>query len=208
MAKAKRRPASRSSRRRAREPSILEHLAPWADEAAGIGLLVLAILGALGIWFDSAGPFGAALAWAAAGAVGDAAMAAPVLGLYWGAVLLRDAAEGQRVRMAIGFGLALAGILGIVSTAQGNPSPAAGWHGLHEAGGLLGAVLAWPLSRVLSAYGAAVVCAGLAALGLLIFTGTPFSVLVERVREARTAVAERRAELAARRAAEASAPEP
>jgi S-DNA-T family DNA segregation ATPase FtsK/SpoIIIE len=208
VAKAKRRSASRPSRRRARRAPVLEHLAPWADEAAGIGLLVLAALGALGLWFDAAGPFGRALAWAATGAVGDAAPAAPVLGLYWGAVLLRDAAEGQRVRMAIGFGLALAGVLGIVSAAQGNPSPAAGWRGLHEAGGLLGAVLAWPLSRVLSAYGAAVVCVGLASLGLLIFTGTPFSAVLERSREARRAVAERRAELAARRATEARSPEP
>ncbi|HXF35628.1 MAG TPA: DNA translocase FtsK 4TM domain-containing protein, partial [Actinomycetota bacterium] len=188
MAKTKRRPARRSSRGGGRS-SVRAHLAPWADEAAGIGLIVLAALAGLGLWFDAAGPFGDVLRLALGWLLGDGAIAAPVLGLYWGAVLLRDAAEGQRVRMAIGFAVALAGALGIVSAAQGNPGPTAGWTGLHEAGGALGALAARPLSIVLSAYGAVVVCGGLVTLGLLIFTGTPFTALLERVREAAALVA-------------------
>jgi S-DNA-T family DNA segregation ATPase FtsK/SpoIIIE len=207
VAKTKRRPARRSSRGGGRS-SVRAHLAPWADEAAGIGLIVLAALAGLGLWFDAAGPFGDVLRLAMGWLLGDGAIAAPVLGLYWGAVLLRDAAEGQRVRMAIGFAVALAGALGIVSAAQGNPGPTAGWTGLHEAGGALGALAARPLSIVLSAYGAVVVCSGLVTLGLLIFTGTPFTALLERAREAAALVAARRAELAARRAAPLPAPDP
>src|SRR5437660_330146 len=43
------------------------------------------------------------------------------------------------------------------------------------AGGFLGAVVAWPLSRAVATYGAVVVCLGLVALGALVFTATPIA---------------------------------
>ncbi len=52
---------------------------------------------------------------------------------------------------------------------------------LADAGGVVGALAAWPLARVISPIGAAIVCAGLASLGLLIFTGTPFAAVKEKI---------------------------
>ncbi|MGQ0669926.1 MAG: DNA translocase FtsK, partial [Actinomycetota bacterium] len=46
---------------------------------------------------------------------------------------------------------------------------------------------AWPLSRAISSLGAGIVCAGLAALGLLIFTGTPLATALAKVRDFFTA---------------------
>src|SRR6185503_21197432 len=76
----------------------------------------------------------------------------------------------------------VAGILGLISLFAGNPSITEGWTGdLSDAGGAIGALAAWPLARVISPIGAAIVCAGLASLGLLIFTGTPFAAVKEKI---------------------------
>jgi DNA segregation ATPase FtsK/SpoIIIE, S-DNA-T family len=156
-------------------------LSPWARDALGIGLIVLALLAVLSVWIEAGGPVGRAIAWLTQGAFGMGAYAFPVLGAWWGIVLLRDTAREDRVRMFIGFGMVVAGILGLVSLFAGNPSFAAGEKALHDAGGAAGALAAWPLARVISPIGSAIVCAGLASLGLLIFTGTPFAAVKERI---------------------------
>ena len=84
--------------------------------------------------------------------------------------------------MFIGFAVLVAGVLGLVSLFAGNPSFTEGEDGaLSDAGGAIGALAAWPLARVISPIGAAIVCAGLASLGLLIFTGTPFAAVKEKI---------------------------
>jgi len=113
--------------------------------------------------------------------VGIAAVAFPVLALYWGVLLLRDTAEGDRVRMFIGFVIALVGVLGLLSLSRGDPRPVGGYDEVADAAGVLGAVTAWPLGELLSTVGAAIVLAGVSALGLLIFTGTPLAALGRRV---------------------------
>jgi S-DNA-T family DNA segregation ATPase FtsK/SpoIIIE len=107
--------------------------------------------------------------------------------VYWGVVLLRDVAREDRVRMFIGFLMLTIGVLGMVSLLRGNPSPWATFAdtrrhtGLAGAGGLIGAVAARPLSLVISPVGAAIVNLGLVALGLLVFSGTPFSAVRDRL---------------------------
>lgn len=179
---------SRSSKRAAskkkRKPSktsVRTVLSPWARDALGIGLIVLALLAVLSVWIEAGGPVGRGIAWLIRGAFGMGAYAFPVLGAWWGIVLLRDTAREDRVRMFIGFGMVVAGVLGLVSLFAGNPSFAAGEKALHDAGGAVGALAAWPLARVVSPIGAAIVCAGLASLGLLIFTGTSFAAVKQRI---------------------------
>ncbi|HEX5937360.1 MAG TPA: DNA translocase FtsK 4TM domain-containing protein [Actinomycetota bacterium] len=159
-------------------------LSPWARDALGIGLIVLSLLSILSVWLEAAGPVGRGLTWLLGGAVGIGAYAFPLVGAWWGFVLLRDTAREDRVRMFIGFVVLLVGVLGLISLFAGNPSPARAWDEaaeLTEAGGVVGAVGAWPLARVLSPVGAAIVCAGLASLGLLIFTGTPIAAIREKI---------------------------
>ncbi|MBA3689817.1 MAG: DNA translocase FtsK 4TM domain-containing protein [Actinobacteria bacterium] len=180
---AKKRPASKTSTR--------QILSPWARDAVGIGLVVLAGLAVLSVWVEAAGPAGVALAWLLRGAFGVAAVLFPIVGVWWGIVLLRDVAREDRVRIFIGFAVMTAGLLGLLSVLRGLPSPASGFAGLHDAAGLVGALVAWPLARALSAYGAVVVCLGLAVLGSLILTGTPIASVIERVGALRTERAER-----------------
>jgi S-DNA-T family DNA segregation ATPase FtsK/SpoIIIE len=192
--KTKRRaPAVRKTRRRraaGRKPNrpapirsrVRQHLAPWARDALGIGLVVLALISGLALWLDGAGVAGRGLEVLLRGAIGVAAAAFPVLALYWGVLLLRGTASGQRTRMFIGFCIALLGVSGILSLARGNPRPLGGYEVVKDAAGVLGAAVAWPLAKAVSKMGSGIVCAGLAVLGLLIFTGTPLSAAWGKVR--------------------------
>ncbi|MGH2696936.1 MAG: DNA translocase FtsK 4TM domain-containing protein, partial [Actinomycetota bacterium] len=148
----------------------------------GIGLVVLAVLTALGIWFDAAGPLGRGLTVLVRGGFGISGYAFPVLALWWGVILVRGTADEDRGRMLIGVWMTLLGGLGIWSLLAGNPNPVAGYQPLRDGGGLVGAAVAWPLSRLLSAWGAAVLCVALTILGVLVFTATPMSAVIEALR--------------------------
>ncbi len=182
-------------------------LSPWARDAVGIGLVVLALLAVLSLWFDAAGPAGGAISWLLHGAFGAAAVTFPIFGIYWGVLLLRDTAPEDRVRMFIGFAVAGLGLLGLLSLFRGNPGTFAGYEdrvlkagkhlakplpvsGVSDAGGVLGALASHPLSVVISDIGAAIVCLGATSLGLLIFTGTPVGTILTKLRDAREARAE------------------
>jgi S-DNA-T family DNA segregation ATPase FtsK/SpoIIIE len=148
---------------------------------------VLAALAVLGLWFGAAGVFGRGLSWVVHATIGGLAVLFPVLALYWGILLLRGTMEGQRARMFIGFCLLLTGALGILSLAKGDPRPFGGYGRVKDAAGVLGALAAWPIGKIVSRFGAGIVDLGLAALGLLVFTGTPLSQAWGRIRDFLTA---------------------
>ena len=166
--------------------SVRTHLRPWARDALGIGLVVLALLAVLGLWFEAAGPVGRGLDWLLHATFGLAAVVFPLLALYWGLVLLRGAPEQERLRMFIGFAIATVGVLGLLSLWQGNPRPLDGYAKVGDAAGVVGALAAWPLGKLVSGIGVVIVWGGAVLLGLLIFTGTPLSAICERILEAFT----------------------
>ncbi|MFL5737617.1 MAG: DNA translocase FtsK 4TM domain-containing protein, partial [Actinomycetota bacterium] len=189
---AKRTPAKRTAAKKPpARPQVRAVLSPWARDAIGIALVVLGLLSVLAVWFHAAGPGGHAIAWILRGLFGVGAMAFPVAGVYWGVLLLRGTAAEERVRMFIGFAVLVFGSLGLTSLFRGNPGPLSGYHGVHAAGGFIGAVAAAPLSTVLFTIGTAIVCLGVAVLGLLIFTGTSFAAVREALSDLRAARAER-----------------
>jgi len=162
--------------------SVRSHLSPWARDALGIGLVVLGLLTVLGLWFEAAGPVGRGLDWSLHAAVGLAAVVFPVIAVFWGVLLLRGNAEQDRVRMFIGFAIALVGVLALLSLLRGHPRPFAGYDRVSEAAGVIGAMAAWPLGKLVSRIGVVIVWSGVVVLGLLIFTGTPLSSVWDRVR--------------------------
>jgi S-DNA-T family DNA segregation ATPase FtsK/SpoIIIE len=174
--------ASGRSAARART-SVRQHLAPWARDALGIGLVVLGLLAVLGLWFEAAGPVGRGLDWALHGSIGLAAAAFPVIAVYWGVLLLRDTAEDTRVRMFIGFAIALVGVLALLSLWRGNPKFFGGYDRVSDGAGVVGAFAAWPLGKLVSPIGVVVVWSGAVVLGLLIFTATPLSSVIGRIRD-------------------------
>jgi len=174
--------AAKKRRKKKKQSRILEHLQPLLADAVGIGLVVVALLSALGIWLDGAGPVGAFLRFIARGSLGVAGLAFPVLALWWGLIMVRGTAEEDRGRMLLGLAMMLFGILGIWSLLAGNPAPAGGYQPLADGAGMVGAALAWPLSQVISPWGAGIVCGGLLVLGVLVFTATPFAEALEILR--------------------------
>jgi S-DNA-T family DNA segregation ATPase FtsK/SpoIIIE len=181
--KTRKRSKGKSKKRESAARRVARHLAPQAADAIGIGLVVLAIITALGIWLDAAGPVGRFLNAAVRGTFGVSGYVFPVVSLWWGLVLVRGTAEEDRGRMFIGLVFALMGGLGVWSLLSGNPAPLDGLRQLARGGGLIGSVIAWPLSELLSSYGAAAVCVGLFVLGVLVFTATPLSAVWEFLRQ-------------------------
>jgi DNA segregation ATPase FtsK/SpoIIIE, S-DNA-T family len=134
------------------------------------------------MWVNAAGPFGRLFRVGATGMFGLPAYAFPVMAVYWAFLLLRGTGEDDRGRMLVGLFIGSLGILGLFSLAQGNPGPGDGYDALSPAGGLIGAVVARPLSGAVSSYGATVVCLGLALLGVLVFTATPLATVGRALR--------------------------
>jgi S-DNA-T family DNA segregation ATPase FtsK/SpoIIIE len=173
--KKKKKRKSGSSRVASAGHRVVRHLTPQAADVIGIGLVVLALLVGLGLWLDAAGPVGRFLSFLVLGTFGLLGYAFPVLALWWGLVLVRGTVEEERGRMLVGLWFMLMGGLGVGSLVAGNPAPVDGFKPLAGGGGLIGSITAWPLSEVISPYGAAVVCLGLLILGALVFTATPLA---------------------------------
>jgi S-DNA-T family DNA segregation ATPase FtsK/SpoIIIE len=212
-ATSKRAPAPKKKPQRAPATQILS---PFARDALGIGLMVLAGLAVLSVWFDAAGPMGEAFSRLLHTAFGLAAVLFPIVGLGWGIALLRDRSPEERMRMFIGFVIMSLGVLGLLSILRGDPgvfAPRVDTRirgvgpipGLSDAGGFVGAVAAAPLSKVVSPAGAFLVDLGLATIGTLIMTGTSFAELGRKFAATRAALAERAEERRATAEAKAEA---
>ncbi len=195
---ARRRPPKKKPQR---APTV-QILSPFARDTLGIGLMVLAGLAVLSVWFDAAGPMGDAFSGLLHGTFGVFAALFPLIGLGWGIALLRDRSPDERMRMFIGFVVMGLGVLGLVSIVRGNPSVFAPVRdtivprapdipGFADAGGFIGTMGAYPLSRIVSPAGAFLVDLGLAVIGTLIMTGTSFAELGRKLSNAREALRER-----------------
>jgi DNA segregation ATPase FtsK/SpoIIIE, S-DNA-T family len=175
--------------------------------------VVFAGLAVLSVWFDGGGPLGLVIDWFLHGAIGVAAVVFPVIGVWWGIVLLRDLSPEDRVRIFVGFVLFTLGALGILSLISGNPSPfgpmddVRGRIGYGGAGGLLGALAGYPLSTIVSAYGAALVAMGIMVVGFLVLTGTSFAAAGRGFAAFKATLVERDEHAAATKAAKAAAKE-
>jgi DNA segregation ATPase FtsK/SpoIIIE, S-DNA-T family len=161
---------------------IVRHLSPRAADVLGVTLIVLATLAVLGMWLDAAGPFGRLLRVGGKGLFGLPAYAFPVVAAYWAVLLLRGTAEDDRGRMLVGLVIVSLGIVGLFSLAKGNPAAGDGYKVVGSAGGVVGALVARPLSNVVSPYGATVVCLGFAVLGAMVFTATPLAAVGRALR--------------------------
>jgi DNA segregation ATPase FtsK/SpoIIIE, S-DNA-T family len=161
---------------------VARHLSPRAADALGIGLLILGVLSVFALWFDAGGPFASLLQVSVLGLFGVAGYAFPAVAAYWAVILVRGTAVEDRGRMLVGLWILALGGLAIASIAGHNPSLGAGYGPLSRAGGMVGALVAWPLSKLLSPYGAVAVCLGLAVLGVLVFTATPLAAVGRALR--------------------------
>src|SRR5215203_2100174 len=169
-----RRPAPARSRRPAAKKapdrttrvgqSSRQALSPHKGDIQGVFLALFAVVLALGIWFEDGGKVGVFFALLFRGLVAGLALA-----LFW-----RPAAKDDMVagRVTIGLLAVLVGGLGLLHLARGAPPASSAPAVLQESGGLVGAIIAAPLARLLSTWGAATLFAGVLFLGTLISTRT------------------------------------
>lgn len=146
-------------------------------DGAGLLWLSLAILLAVAVWFDSAGPVGEVVALAARRSVGAVAALLPLLLVVVAIRLMRaPASPGSRGRAIVGWSALAVAVAGLLDVAQ-RPEDLTDreWAGglLGGLGGLLaGAVTPWVAVPVLVL---------LAGFGLLVVTATPVSRVPERL---------------------------
>ena len=149
-------------------------------DGIALGLVVLAVLAAAGLWLDAAGPVGRALDLAVRTVVGSPALALPLVAVGTAVVLMRsDPSPETRPRTVVGAVLLTLGVLGVWHLVVGAPAELAG---RQAAGGVVGAVVAGPLALGVTPWLAGIVLVLVAAYGLLVLTGTPVRSVGERMR--------------------------
>src|SRR5215213_5177609 len=153
-----RRPAAKSPARTTRVgQSSRKALSPHKGDIQGVFLALFAVVLALGIWFEDGGKVGVFFALLFRGLFGYGAYAVPLLvaglalALFW-----RPAAKDDMVagRVTIGLLAVLVGGLGLLHLAKGAPPASSAPAVLQDSGGLVGAIIAAPLARLLSTWGA------------------------------------------------------
>src|SRR5215217_6924370 len=180
-----RRPAPARSRRPAAKKaparttrvgqSSRKALSPHKGDIQGVFVALFAVVLALGIWLEDGGKVGVFFALLFRGLFGYGAYAVPLLvaglalALFW-----RPAAKDDMVagRVTIGLLAVLVGGLGLLHLAKGAPPASSAPAVLQNSGGLVGAIIAAPLARLLSTWGAGTLFAGVLFLGTLISTRT------------------------------------
>src|SRR5919108_2717823 len=113
-------------------------------DAYGVGLTAAALIAALGIWFDLAGPLGRFIELAARGLLGAGGLLLPLLLAYLAYAMFVTRPGPDRPRITIGLCVLVAGALGLWHLIKGTPDVTAGADALRAAGGILGALLAGP----------------------------------------------------------------
>ncbi|MET0919859.1 MAG: DNA translocase FtsK 4TM domain-containing protein [Acidimicrobiia bacterium] len=177
-------------------------LAGHRADALAVGLVVVGVLVALGLWTNLAGPIGDGVADGLGAAFGRARVALPVaciafaLLLLWpkragwsGSEIDLDAGDATRedlrasderatIRIAIGALLLIVADVGILALAYGRPAIDGSVDALRDAGGYAGAALTTPLVAGTGVVGAAVILGGLALLGALLALGLSLRTIV------------------------------
>jgi S-DNA-T family DNA segregation ATPase FtsK/SpoIIIE len=173
-ASAARRPAPRRRATPKWRQELARQLGGHSTDALAIGLFVLALVSALGIYSNLAGPVGGGLDAAASIMLGAGRVVVPLaLLVAAGGVLVTRGEPGQsRSDLRLGFGIVLvcAAIVGLLHIGHGSPGGDA-LEPLQHAGGLLGALFGAPLHALLGGVGAVIVLVAVLVLGALLVFG-------------------------------------
>ncbi|HEX2047268.1 MAG TPA: DNA translocase FtsK 4TM domain-containing protein [Acidimicrobiales bacterium] len=141
-------------------------------DVAGLVLVLLALVAALAVYADLAGPAGRALRDGAGVVLGYGRWALPFLLGAAGGMLLWREVPGDPGRLAVGLLLTAVAGCGLVHLATGGPGWVAAADELRSSGGIVGTVAAVPLRTVLAGPGAAAVLLTVLGVALLVIART------------------------------------
>ncbi len=142
-----------------------------AQDVWGVVLVVGGILLGLAA-FGLAGPFGSFIDSGLRLLFGVWALVLPIVLVVFGGTLVLSSPHGEQGRRAAGFGVTFVGSLALFHLMTGAVSLAGSLDLVKERGGALGALIAFPLRRVIGFWGALVVLVAVVALGVLMLTRT------------------------------------
>jgi DNA segregation ATPase FtsK/SpoIIIE, S-DNA-T family len=149
------------------------HVTQAPPELWGLVIVFLAVVTGMGIYREGAGPIGGGISYLASLFLGDVALALPPVLLATGALLLLPWGRLEAGRVLIGTAVCALALAGMAHLGQGNRPVYAPLEKLQKFGGILGALVAKPLSSILGSWSTFIILAGLCAIGLLIVTRTP-----------------------------------
>ncbi|MDO5025546.1 MAG: DNA translocase FtsK 4TM domain-containing protein [Trueperella sp.] len=117
-------------------------------------LIALAIVVALREWFNLSGILGDIIHHATAGVVGELSIFVPVLLLMLAIKFFRRSTAATNTRFAVGLGMLVLAIAGILHIALGQPNPIDNFVTVEDAGGILGWLSGATLTALVSQWGA------------------------------------------------------
>ncbi|MHA7155429.1 FtsK/SpoIIIE family DNA translocase [Arthrobacter sp. TMN-50] len=152
-------------------------------DGTGLFLMILSVAVAAVEWWALTGPGADVVHAVAAGTFGWMALLVPFM-LLIGAVRLFRYPENHRAnnRVAIGMTIALFAGSGIAHLSGGAPALADGFERLWQAGGVVGFLVAGPLTGILTEWPVIILLSALIFLSVLIVTATPFRHIPSRLR--------------------------
>jgi S-DNA-T family DNA segregation ATPase FtsK/SpoIIIE len=139
-------------------------------DLAGIALIALGAIAALGVYAQVAGPLGRAIDTAVGALVGVGRFVVPVVFVVLGVALVREGRAEQRGRIIIGVALIAAGVLGFAHVTNGPDRFPGSADQVRSGGGWLGAAIGQPMRSVLASPGAGVLLGAIVAAGVLVLT--------------------------------------
>ncbi len=151
------------------------------NEFLGIGIVVIAVLAALAIYLDVAGPLGDAIDTGLGWLVGLGRFFLPPAIALLGVTLIRRNESEHRLRVGVGSALIVLSIFGLLHLARGAGHMTASVDALKPAGGWIGAIVGQPLRSLLSIVGAVVVLLAMLLGGVLIATGMSLPLLLKKL---------------------------
>jgi S-DNA-T family DNA segregation ATPase FtsK/SpoIIIE len=151
------------------------------EDAWGIGLLTMAILGALALYGNALGPVGHGVRAGLGTVLGVGRFLVPPAFAAGGIMLVAGRPRHEPARAGVGLVLTLASVAGLADLAGGAPRFTASSTRLAGAGGYVGAAFGDPLRSGLGDWGATVVLLALVTLALVLFTGVTLRTAVTGV---------------------------
>ncbi len=141
-------------------------------DVAGLLLLLLALVTALSVYADLAGPAGRAIADGAGVVLGYGRWALPFLFAAAGGMLLWWETPAEPARLGVGLSMAAAAGCGLVHLVNDGPGWGAPAAELRTSGGIVGTLAAVPLRSVLATAGAGAVLATVLGVAALVLART------------------------------------
>ncbi len=151
------------------------------EDAWGIGLVTVGILGALGLYVNALGPVGHGVRHGLGMVLGVGRFLVPPAFAAAGVMLIAGRPRHEPARAGVGLALTLASVAGLSDLAGGAPRLSASSKRLSGAGGFVGAAFGNPLRSGLGDWGASVVLLALVTLALVLFTGVTLRVALAGV---------------------------